>query len=237
MAHIKIVSLHLNFFCILFVKSIEYSAYISTSTDPHSSAFLYTNDYIYSSNGMAYLTLEEDGDCVIYSIDNNDTEIMQWHTATDNNQQTYAELKTDGDFIIYSSITHHILWSSNSSNGTMNSPYYLILNNDGYLYIVNKNNVKTWSSNNAPNNFPIFPSISSSDSQLSRKLGDLSDDDISLLVLFALCGIIIICLCLLLGLYAYKNYYVRRRLLSFADGKVKTPTFENVATRSSEHSW
>merc|ERR1719242_14972 len=112
---------------------------------------------------------------------------MKWHTATNygHGQQSFAELQTDGNFVIIHSSTSQILWSSNSSNVTSNGPYQLILNDDGYLYILNKNNEQIWKNSNNHNSPPIILLSIGSD---TFNLNDsLSDDDISLLIMFGLC--------------------------------------------------
>ena len=135
-----------NFFCLLLniAVGINYYEYIHSTSN--KNAILNPGDRIYFADGSVSLRVQTDGKCI---LSKNISTLLWRNTANINDDFKHAVLHTDGNFVVYST-NDTVLWSSNSSNGTMNAPFYLFVHNDGYMYIANKNGASIWNAGNVP---------------------------------------------------------------------------------------
>lgn len=99
---------------------------------------------ITSSNGKAYLTMQSDGNFVLYRKDNG---AALWASSTSNpagsTGNNYAIMQTDGNLVVYTA-TNVALWAA-GTNG--NSGAYTVLDDTANLIVYSSTNTALWSSN------------------------------------------------------------------------------------------
>jgi hypothetical protein len=82
---------------------------------------------IFSDNGQYRLTLQSDGNLVMYRNDN----AVTWHSHTSGRQVSYASMQADGNFVLYDASAQAV-WNSRTSN---NPGAVLSIQDDGNLVI------------------------------------------------------------------------------------------------------
>ena len=93
---------------------------------------------IYSANRNYRLTMQTDGNVVIYGDDK-----PAWHTNTYGKGAIKLCMQGDGNLIAYNQTSP--VWASNTHR-TGSSPYKLVMQDDGDLVIYDSGNQRTWSS-------------------------------------------------------------------------------------------
>jgi len=111
------------------------------SSSPGRNQFLSTNEFLVSPRGTHYLTIEGNGNLVVYKGSGPQNQgQMPWQSGTaKENGEYFAAMQEDGNLVIYKgkypehfSASYHI-WSSQSSTGTGN--YFVSITYDGKLQI------------------------------------------------------------------------------------------------------
>lgn len=95
-----------------------------------ASSRISSGDSIYSSNGWYRLTMQADGNLVLF--DKSGKTI--WQTATAGSGATYAQFQSDGNFVLYDNLGG-IKWSSNTGAYAVNAGKRIVLQPDGNLVI------------------------------------------------------------------------------------------------------
>ena len=85
-------------------------------------------NYIISSNGTYRLTMQSDGNLVLY----NNVHQALWASCTANTNATFAILQSDGNFVVYNN-AHTPLWASNTA-GRPNDYLLMQDNGDAVIY-------------------------------------------------------------------------------------------------------
>lgn len=130
------------------------------------SSKLYKGDVLYTTNGWYRLTMQSDGNLVLYNKANN----VVWSTGTAGSTAHYAYFQADGNLVLYDNNTGVTTPSPNLPIGTgrilcqntessklrkgqslyaANGWFRLTMQNDGNLAVVSKSNVTVWSSGTA----------------------------------------------------------------------------------------
>jgi nucleoid-associated protein YgaU len=91
---------------------------------------------ITSNNGAYTLTLQEDGNLVLYARDN-----AVWATGTDGQDVQRAEVQTDGNFVLYTA--DKPVWASQTKG---EKDVKLVIQDDRNLVLYAKGNDAVWSS-------------------------------------------------------------------------------------------
>lgn len=100
---------------------------------------LTTNQSIISSDGRFRLTMQDDGNLVVYRTHDNHP---LWATGTQGSDVHRAEMQTDGNLVLYH-VNNAPAWASNTA-GKRNST--LVMQNDGNL-VIYEPIVPVWASN------------------------------------------------------------------------------------------
>ncbi len=100
---------------------------------------LTTNQSIISSDGRFRLTMQDDGNLVVYRTHDNHA---LWATGTQGSDVHRAEMQTDGNLVLYH-VNNAPAWASNTA-GKRNST--LVMQNDGNL-VIYEPTVPVWASN------------------------------------------------------------------------------------------
>lgn len=117
-----------------------------------SGGFLQPGESVHSSNGRFRLSMQADGNLVVY-VENRGTPV--WQAATSGNFGSYAVMQADGDFVVYPKGRSApapgqptpALWSS----GTFGHPdAHAELQNDGLMVVRASNGSILWRSDAAP---------------------------------------------------------------------------------------
>ncbi len=95
-------------------------------------------EYLISEGGNNILTLQEDGNLVLYR-----SGVAIWHSNTWLKQATYLEMQADGNLVIYNPYGNSI-WNS-GTQGRSNA--YLKIQQDSNLVIYNSLNQPVWNTN------------------------------------------------------------------------------------------
>ncbi|KAG5675408.1 hypothetical protein PVAND_005316 [Polypedilum vanderplanki] len=101
---------------------------------------LFKSSSIYSDNGCFRLTMQDDGNLVIYRISDNKP---LWSSQTSQTESCVACVQKDGNFVIYTN-EEKPTWSTGTHDNTLS---HLILQNNGNLVLYNEFNYPKWQSN------------------------------------------------------------------------------------------
>ncbi len=137
------------------VKEIKNSSKKSSSRQYASDKLIgrynqviYKNGSIKSQNNQYRLTLQGDGNLVLYKVSNNRA---LWATNTVNSGANKLIMQSDGNLVLYRS-NNTVVWASGTQFNGASIPYqkkgdYVIIQNDGNLVIYNQYGFKNaiWS--------------------------------------------------------------------------------------------
>ena len=148
---------------------LQPTSFTPTANFPTGSGFLAAGDSsssrltigqnLYSPNGWYRLTLQSDGNLVLYSkgtiftgpADQN-YNIAIWSSGTGGLNATYAQFQSDGNLVLYTA-ANAAVWYSNKGSYPQGTAKKLSLLNDGNLVISGTNNASKTITSPAPN-FP-----------------------------------------------------------------------------------
>ena len=110
---------------------------VSMEPDHLINAPLQMNQSLRSANGIFHLTMQDDGNLVLYVGGK-----AYWATNTAGNKGAQAYMQDDGNLVVYGP-WRKVLWASGSS-GTGKGK--LVMQNDGNLVIYNPSGKAVWAS-------------------------------------------------------------------------------------------
>eukprot|EP01084_Bolivina_argentea_P082183 148810_1 len=116
-----------------------------------------TNDHILSKHGYVRLIMQGDGNFVLNSRPNNETEswiYAGFDSGTFGMTNAHITLHNMGDLILYNTANSEV-WNANPNSGI--APFHLVVYDESVAYILDSNNAILWtthSSFNAP--YPTF---------------------------------------------------------------------------------
>lgn len=102
---------------------------------------LFKDDYLSSPNGQYQLILGQDGNLVIYDLNDNMKKI--WESETSGKAVDYAIMQDDGNFVIYGYPESEWVWKSNKT--VKGIECFIQMQDDGNLVIV-QINAPLWAS-------------------------------------------------------------------------------------------
>lgn len=105
------------------------------NTSLQSATVLFPKDYLLSPDGQSLLTLQADGNLVLYR---NFKPI--WDSKTNGKSPEYAAMQADGNFVIY--FKNGSTWSTSTFG---HSGSYLAMQSDGNVVIYNSGSAAVWS--------------------------------------------------------------------------------------------
>eukprot|EP01084_Bolivina_argentea_P205870 351607_1 len=151
-----LVLLHVITAIVLPALSVDYIDHVSCGLNTNID--LTTADVIYSLDGSTRFGLSSEGELRLQVHTRNWT--TQWNNNKSPGPNTVLAIQVDGNLVVYES--GNAYWASISNNAQ--SPHHLVVSNDGEAYMLNSNNIVTWSTSGATSGLPTFaaPTIATS---------------------------------------------------------------------------
>eukprot|EP01084_Bolivina_argentea_P092597 166577_1 len=148
------------FFSILLMMSVNAIDYFDhvTCTDANFGLYGITNDSIYSLDGNTRITMQSDGNLVLYyRIDLFSNWLIQWQSYSSsisaNSSRPVLFIQQDGNLVVYT--FHGQGWHSNTWKGGQNS-YTFVVNNGRYAYLLDNTQTVIWSTDDTAQSYPTY---------------------------------------------------------------------------------
>lgn len=131
---------------------------------------------IYSPNGAVRLTLQPDGNLVIFNLRDTTGNPVIWSLGTHNSGAAFLRMQTDGNLVLYRAGGASVVWNAQTTNsGAVRAN----IQNDGNFVLYRANNTVAWVTNSvippAPAE-PLFPAeIQVFDGALNPSIFNRSD--------------------------------------------------------------
>ncbi|HTH83200.1 MAG TPA: hypothetical protein VL490_09710 [Mucilaginibacter sp.] len=123
-------------FNLIYTNPLTTGGAITKITSSDSQPVLTPGQSIYSPNGNNRLTLQTDGNLVLYRKNSNGSETGIWSSRTAGMASASLYFQTDGNLVIYNS-SHTGLWASNiysySGSGVVTNAYYALQDDGGFV--------------------------------------------------------------------------------------------------------
>lgn len=106
---------------------------------------MYGGDVLRSPGGLVYLTMQTDGNLVIYRTTGPSTRVVVWHTNTPGKPGSYVVNQGDGNLVIYKPLANNqrvAIWQSGTYG---RGPARLQMQDDQNLVLVGNDGRPTWS--------------------------------------------------------------------------------------------
>jgi hypothetical protein len=131
----------------VFLFALFFTAFASNAqntTQLNKGSDLTTGNSIFSPDGKYKITLESNGNMVLY---NNNTQVWQSNTAGQG--ATKLSLQNDGNLVL-NTASNQSKWAASSNNTAVQR---LVLSNDGNLLICNNHNAVLWALKDASGSY------------------------------------------------------------------------------------